>query len=245
MVSRLSVQELDVAYNGTPAVRNVSFTVEPGEVVAMLGPNGAAKTTTLLGIVNALREVEGSVFLDGVDVSKQSTEQRARQGLVLVPDDRGIFHQLTVAENLRLSAARGNGKALIKQAMDAFPRLQDKVTMRAGLLSGGEQQMLAVAKGLVMAPKMLMIDELSMGLAPLIVRSIFDSIRTLARQTGTSVLLVEQHVEVALTYADRGLVLNRGQLVLQGPAGDLVHDRALLESAYLGAAADQHFISTA
>jgi branched-chain amino acid transport system ATP-binding protein len=243
MSTRLEVRGLTVSYGSAPAVRDISLELDSGEVVALLGPNGAGKTTTLLGLANALPGVLGQVAMAGRDISALSADRRARSGLVLVPDDRGVFHQLTVAENLRIATVKG-GKELADRALETFPRLADKLRVRAGLLSGGEQQMLAVARGFVMRPRVLMIDELSLGLAPLIVRSIFEAVRTLADEYEIAVLLVEQHVELALTYADRAVVMNRGRIALNRPAVDLIGDRALLESAYLGAGKDGRLSST-
>jgi len=231
--SRLNVSDLTVSYGHTPAVRGVSLRLGRGQVVALLGPNGAGKTSTLLSIANVLRGVGGRVELDGRDITRLSPERRARSGLVLIPDSRGIFSQLTVAENLRMAVARGQ-RALVAEALDLFPRLAEKARVKAGLLSGGEQQMLAVARGFVMMPRVLMVDELSLGLAPIIVRSIFESVRRLADEHDISVLLVEQHVELALSFADHGIVMSRGRVALERAANDLIGDRALLESAYLG-----------
>jgi len=233
MTNQLQVHGLSVTYGSITVLRDVSIDIAAGELVALLGPNGAGKTTTLLGIANALPGASGQVSVAGRDISSLSAERRVRGGLVLIPDDRGIFHQLTVRENLRVATARGH-KDLVDRALDVFPRLKEKLRLKAGLLSGGEQQMLAVARGFVMNPRVLMIDELSLGLAPLIVRSIFESVRKLADETSVSVLLVEQHVELALTYADRGIVLSRGRIALTSAAQDLASNRALIEGAYLG-----------
>ncbi|MGD9958298.1 ABC transporter ATP-binding protein [Nocardioides sp.] len=232
MSAGLSVRGLSAGYNGLVVVREASLDVAPGEVVTMLGPNGAGKTTTLLSIVGALRPMAGSITFDGEDITKKGTDAISRLGLVLVPDSRGIFFDLTVKEHFRLAVAKGDKDGL-DAILDRFSALRPLLNRRAGLLSGGEQQMLALGKALVMKPKVLMIDEMSLGLAPLIVQSLMPIIRQAAEEDGMGVLLVEQHIEMALRFADRGVVLNRGEIRFEGPASELLANRDEVEASYL------------
>jgi branched-chain amino acid transport system ATP-binding protein len=227
-VSALEVSGLSAGYGGAPAVRDVSLTVNAGEVVALLGANGAGKTTTLLSIAGALASRSGSVRLHGSEVSGLRAEQLARQGLLLVPDDRGVFHLLTVADNLRLGARR------YEAAFVLFPELRALRDRRAGVLSGGEQQMLALAKAVVREPRVLLIDELSMGLAPVVVDRLLPVIRRVAHERGVGVLLVEQHTPMALRIADRAYVMRRGSVIHEGSADELRAQPELLEASYLG-----------
>jgi branched-chain amino acid transport system ATP-binding protein len=229
----LEVEDLTAGYNGVPAVRGLSLHVGPGEVVALLGPNGAGKTTSLLAMVGLVPLLGGSVTVLGERPKVLKPHRVARQGVALVPDDRGIFYGLTVQEHLRLARKRAD-PAREEQVIERFPVLRDLRERKAGLLSGGEQQMLAIAKALLMRPKVLIVDEMSLGLAPKIVQSMLPAIRELAREDGVGVVLVEQHIELALGLADRGIILNHGDVVLTGEAGDLLRDRHLVEAAYFG-----------
>jgi branched-chain amino acid transport system ATP-binding protein len=228
----LEIDRLSAGYDGPPVVRELSLSVAPGEVVALMGANGAGKTTTLRAISGLLKPTAGSVRLDGFDLAGLSPTARARQGIVHVPQDRGIFFGLTVAEHFRLDGHGGGDRDDV--AFEHFPALWEIRDRRAGLLSGGEQQMLAIARALRRKPKLLLLDELSLGLAPIIVERLLPVVRTSAEANGTSVLLVEQHVHLALEIADRGYVLSHGELVLSDTAERLRNDSTLLAASYLG-----------
>jgi branched-chain amino acid transport system ATP-binding protein len=228
----LEVRGLTAGYAGVPAVRNFSLSVEPGEVLALLGANGAGKTTALLSMVGAVTPMTGTVASFGVDITGERVERVARSGIALVPDDRGLFFDLTVAEHLRL--VRSDRPDAREAALERFPALRSLIKRRCGLLSGGEQQMLALAKALMTGPKVLMIDEMSLGLAPLVVRDMLPNIRRLATESRAAVILVEQHVDVALQVADQAIVMNRGEIALTGEAKDLAAGREAVEAAYFG-----------
>lgn len=229
----LSASGLTAGYNGVPAIRDLDLEVGPGEVVSILGPNGAGKSTTLSALVGLLPLMGGTVTALGQPVSPKRPHLLARRGVILVPDDRGLFHGLSVRDHLRLSRRKPDPERE-KLILKSFPALAALDARKAGLLSGGEQQMLAIGGALLGEPKVLLVDEMSLGLAPKIVQEMLPAIRNLAQAEGVGVILVEQHVELALNVSDRALVLNHGRVVLSGTASDLLKDRSLLEAAYFG-----------
>ena len=236
----LELDGLSVAYDRARVVRGLTLTVGRGEVVALLGANGAGKTTTLRAISGLLKPAGGVIRLDGRDLAGVSPTARARLGLAHVPYDRGIFFGLTVAEHFRLDGTDRPGSAGGRAEMDAvferFPALRALRGRKAGLLSGGEQQMLAIGRALSRRPRLLMLDEMSLGLAPVIVDRLLPAVRDAAASYGTAVLLVEQHVHLALKIADRGYILSHGELAASGTARQLSQDGALLAASYLGEA---------
>ncbi|MCW2995618.1 MAG: transporter ATP-binding protein [Conexibacter sp.] len=229
----LELDGLDAGYAGTPVVRDLHVTVSPGEVVALLGPNGAGKTTTMTTVAGLLDPIGGTVRFGGEDVGGVPAHLLARRGIALVPEGRALFFGLTVREHLTL--AKGKGRALARdELLELLPELQKCLDRKAGVLSGGEQQMLAVGRALVSRPRLLLVDEMSLGLAPVIVERLLPILRRVATDLGAGVLFVEQHVALALEVADRAYVLNHGRLVLDGPASDLRDRPDLLRSSYLG-----------
>ncbi|GAA4553683.1 ABC transporter ATP-binding protein [Pseudonocardia xishanensis] len=228
MTDLLSVTDLAVGYGETMALFDVEFSVGAGEVVTLLGPNGAGKTTTLLTVMGFLEPRRGSVRAEGRDLKGVSPHRRARDGWTYVPDDRALLANLTVAENLSIVR---NAKA---DPFELFPELEALRGRRAGLLSGGEQQMLALARALCTRPKLLLVDELSLGLAPLVVGRLLTALREAADTLGSGVLLVEQQVERVLEVADLGHVLVRGRIEMSGSAAELRANRSVVEASYLG-----------
>ncbi|MFM1751567.1 MAG: hypothetical protein RL119_529 [Actinomycetota bacterium] len=232
MTVLLDIQNLNTGYNGVSVVRNLDLQVNAGEVVALLGPNGAGKTTTLLTTSGLIPLISGDIKVFGKSVKGRRPHLIAREGLAHVPEGRSLFYQLTVGENLRLGAAKGS--ADVKKALSYFPALESILDRRAGLLSGGEQQMLAMARALTVSPRLLMVDEMSLGLAPIIVERLLPILRQIADDTGAGVLLVEQHVHMALEVADRAYVLSHGELAMEGDAKEMANDRGLIQASYLG-----------
>jgi branched-chain amino acid transport system ATP-binding protein len=238
-VSVLQLIDVTVAYAGIPAVQNVSLRIAAGSIVTVIGPNGAGKTTLLNAIMGVLPSTGGIVFADQ-SLDATTIESRVAAGMSLVPEKRELFATMTVEDNLRLGGyrRRHEGKAASNAALDEiftlFPRLRQRCRQQAGTLSGGERQMLAMGRALMAKPSLLMLDEPSLGLAPLIVRDIFHTIAAL-RVTGTAILLVEQNARAALQVADYGYVLENGRVSLQGASSSLAEDPRVVET-YLGAA---------
>jgi len=228
----LELDRLTAGYDRAPVLRELTLTVDPGEVVALIGANGAGKTTTLRTISGLVKPMGGCIRFDGDDLVGISPTARARRGIAHVPQGRGIFFGLTVSEHLRLDGMRD--AAAQEAAYEHFPALRPLAGRRAGLLSGGEQQMLAIVRALCRQPRLLLLDELSLGLAPVIVERLLPVVREFASTQGTAVLLVEQHVHLALEIADRGYVLSHGELVASDSAERLRADSALLTASYLG-----------
>jgi branched-chain amino acid transport system ATP-binding protein len=237
MSALLSVESVSVSYGGLRALSEVSLVVPHGSVVALLGANGAGKTTTLRTISGLVRPDRGRIVFAGVDITRWPPHSIAAAGVVHVPEGRGIFRSLTVAENLSMASyasVSGGAGSIIDRAVELFPVLGERLSQQAGTLSGGEQQMLALARALVTRPRLLMLDEISMGLAPLVTAQLFERIRSSAA-AGTSMLLVEQYVDAALELADYAYVLEKGRIVDMGEPADLQSSAALTD-AYLGAA---------
>jgi branched-chain amino acid transport system ATP-binding protein len=233
----LKVEHLELAYGEVAAVRDVSFDVAEGEIVTLIGANGAGKSTTMRGVAGAMLPRKGRIVFDGKDVSRLPAHARAAAGIALVPEGRRVFPALTVRENLEMGGFkyrrdRRKVDALIERAMHGFPRLRERASQPAGTLSGGEQQMLALARALMSEPRLLCMDEPSLGLAPIVVHDIFRSIRAV-NAAGTSVLLVEQNARYALETASRGYVLQTGAVIASGTCADLKQDERVKE-AYLG-----------
>lgn len=227
----LSCDDLAAGYERQPVVRGLNLEVSAGEIVAILGPNGAGKTTSLLTMAGLLAPISGTVRLAGKELNHNRPHLAARSGIALVPDDKCLFTTLTVAENISFGR---RGKDAIREATDYFPALEARLSQHAGVLSGGEQQMLALARALVARPKIMLIDELSMGLAPLIVEGILAVVRRVANEKGTAVVLVEQHVHMALQTADRAIVLAHGDVVLEEAASVLKDNPEALQASYFG-----------
>lgn len=235
-MSLLELDEIHSYYGNIHALKGISLTVEEGEIVTLIGANGAGKTTTLRSISGMLHPRKGKVLMDGKDVTTMAPHLVHRTGIGLVPEGRGIFPRLTVRENLEMGAYTVKEKADIdkgiEHAFTLFPRLRERESQKGGTLSGGEQQMLATARGLMSHPRILLMDEPSMGLAPVLVDQIFDVIKDLNAQ-GTTILLVEQNALMALSIAHRAYVLQTGSIVLSGKAEDVAKDESV-RKAYLG-----------
>ncbi len=235
-MSGLRVEGLVVAYGRTVAVKGIDLVVEPGQVVTLVGANGAGKTTLMRALSGLLQPRAGRVVFDGVDIAGRRAHAIAASGLRQVPEGRQVFADLTVADNLALGAYTLSGRVELgrrrDQVLARFPRLRERLGQLAGSMSGGEQQMLAFGRALMGAPRLLLMDEPSMGLAPLFVEEIFNAIAELRRE-GVTILLVEQNASAALDVADYAYVLETGRIVLQGKAADLANDPAVM-AAYLG-----------
>ena len=232
----LRIENLKVNYGMIEAIKGISFTVGDGEIVTLIGANGAGKTTTMHTISGLLRPASGSIFLDDKDITKVPPHEIVKMGLAQVPEGRRIFAEQTVAENLLLGAYFRRDKDGIQKDLERvyelFPRLKEREKQRAGTLSGGEQQMLAMGRALMSRPKIMLMDEPSMGLSPLLVREIFRIIRDI-NNDGTTVLLVEQNAQIALGIADRAYVLETGRIIQEGTGAELLSDERV-QKAYLG-----------
>jgi branched-chain amino acid transport system ATP-binding protein len=227
-MSLIEAEGLSAGYHGQPIVRGLDISVESGAVTVLLGPNGAGKTTTLLTLAGELPAIEGKVLMNGRRAPR-GLHRRARTGLSFVTEERSVFMELSVEENLRV------GRCSAKKALRLFPELEPLMKRRAGLLSGGEQQMLTLGRALAREPRLLLIDELSLGLAPLVVARLLEAVRSAAND-GVGVLLVEQHVDQALKVADQVHVMERGRVVLEGPKADVEQRVQEIEASYLDAA---------
>src|SRR6202158_5529264 len=232
----LTLENVNVYYGAIHALRNISLTVSKGEVVTLIGANGAGKSTTLRAITGLLRPKSGRVVFEGQDVTGMAAHKLVARGISMSPEGRGVFANLTVLENLEMGAYLTTDKAGVKRDLDRafalFPRLKERARQRAGTLSGGEQQMLAMARALMSRPKLLLLDEPSLGLAPIVCRTIFNTIDEI-KAAGTTVLLVEQNASAALKHSDRGYVLETGEVILEGTAASIACDSRVRE-AYLG-----------
>lgn len=232
----LDVRELEIAYGGIRAVQGISLYVDAGELIALIGANGAGKTTTLNCLAGLIRPTRGQVSLFGQELTQVPPHQRVRRGLALVPEGRGIFSRLTVLENLEMGAytrkTDGTLQTDIEQIYTLFPRLAERRKQMAGTLSGGEQQMVAIGRAMMSRPKMLLLDEPSMGLAPMLVEQIVATIQTIAKN-GVAILLVEQNAHLALQISQRAYVMESGQITLTGDSKSLQQDERV-RKAYLG-----------
>ena len=228
----LEIRGLEAGYGLTTVLRGVDLSVPAGRIVAVLGANGAGKTTTLLAVSGLAERLGGEVVVLGRSTKGMRPSAIARLGVAHVPEDRGLFGSLTVAENLRVAGRMSRSE--VHHALGHFPELEPLLDRRAGLLSGGEQQMLALARALVTRPSLLLVDEMSLGLAPVVVQRLLPEVRRVAQEMGAGVLLVEQHVDLALSVADRAYVLSHGALVADGPVAELQARPELFSRAYLG-----------
>jgi branched-chain amino acid transport system ATP-binding protein len=232
----LEADHLSASYGAVRAVQDVSIALQPGEAVTVVGANGAGKSTTLKSISGLVRPQGGAIRFEGQDLIGRPAYRIAELGIAHVPEGRRVFPDLTVRENLNLGAyskrAKGERTASMERVFDLFPRLRERAAQRAGTLSGGEQQMLAIGRGLMLRPKLIMLDEPSLGLAPIMVEAAYEGIEAIHQQ-GVAILLVEQNLQLALRFADRGYVLENGRVVLEGPAGELL-ENPTIKASYLG-----------
>ena len=234
MSNMLEIKDLNVSYGGIKAVKDISFVVPKGEVVTLIGPNGAGKSSTLRSIVGLVKPESGSILFEGSELAGLSTDQIVSRGITLVPEGRRVFPDMTVLENLKIGAymRKDSLEEDLKWVHDLFPRLKERSWQLAGTLSGGEQQMLAIGRALMSKPDLIMMDEPSLGLAPLIVQSVFDIIREINRQ-GVTILLVEQNANMALKAANLGYVMETGRITMTGTGAELLENEEV-KSAYLG-----------
>ena len=236
MSNILEVKDLNVSYGGIKAVKDISFAVPKGEVVTLIGANGAGKSSTLRSIVGLVKPESGSILLKGEELAGMPTEQIVTKGITLVPEGRRVFPDMTVAENLKIGAymRKDSLDEDMNWVYDLFPRLKERSWQLAGTLSGGEQQMLAIGRALMSRPEIIMMDEPSLGLAPIIVKGVFDIIREINKQ-GVTILLVEQNANMALKAASLGYVMETGRITLSGTGAELLENEAV-KAAYLGKA---------
>jgi branched-chain amino acid transport system ATP-binding protein len=235
-MSLLEVRDLTAGYGSLQVLQGISFDVDEGQTAVLLGLNGAGKTTTILSLAGLIKPWAGTITFDGQDITGTDPRKLVAEGVVLVPEGRRVFPQLTVAQNLRLGAwpyrrDRKGTREIVEQAVEYFPRLRERWTQLGGTLSGGEQQMLAVARGLMARPKLMLIDEASLGLSPVLTQTVFDVVGRI-KQDGTTVFLVEQNVGV-LKFADKAFIMDKGKLVFEGSGEDIMHDAKVRET-YLG-----------
>lgn len=232
----LEVRDLKTGYGSLPVLQGLSFDIEEGETAVLLGLNGAGKTTTVITLAGLLKSWDGSITLNGKDTTKMDTRKLVAEGVILVPEGRHVFPQLTVAQNLRLGARpyrhdRKGNKEVLERAVGYFPRLKERWAQLAGTLSGGEQQMLAIARGLMGRPKLLLIDEASLGLSPVLTQTVFKVVKQI-NEDGVTVFMVEQNAGV-LAIADKAFVMEKGSMIYEG-AGDQIMDHSEIRQAYLG-----------
>jgi branched-chain amino acid transport system ATP-binding protein len=232
----LEIREISSGYGEVQILWDVSIQLEQGKLTSLLGSNGAGKTTILRTVMGALSPWKGSIYFDGQDITRLPAYSKPDLGLVLVPEGRQLFTDMTVAENLEMGAtpkhAKPNMKTNLERVYEMFPRLKERRNQRSGTLSGGEQQMLAVGRGIMADPKVLMIDELSLGLAPVLVLQLFEALLML-KEEGLTILLVEQNVQMALTISDYAFVLSQGRIDMSGPSRELMQNEQI-RTAYLG-----------
>ena len=238
-MSLLALEKLEVAYGGIRAVKGIDLAVESGETVCLIGANGAGKTTTLRAITGLVRAAAGRIAYAGADIGKLRVHEIAQRGLAMVPEGRGVFPQLTIEENLAMGAYVRDDRPAIREDVERvfglFPRLKERRRQTAGTLSGGEQQMLAMGRALMSRPKLLLLDEPSMGLAPLMVQKVFETVLAISSE-GVTILLIEQNAKLALEVSGRGYVMESGEITLHGEAKRLLSDPKV-RAAYLGEAA--------
>ncbi len=235
-MSMLEVKDLVVSYGAIKALQGISFKVDEGEIISLIGSNGAGKTTTLHSISNLIKKVSGQILFEGEDITNLAADKIVKKGLIQVPEGRRVFANMSVKENLELGAYSRTDKAQIKTDLEwtfeLFPRLKERLNQISGTLSGGEQQMLAMARALMSKPRLLLLDEPSMGLAPILVDEIFNIIQKIS-SSGTTILLVEQNAYKALSIANRAYILETGNVTKEGLAKDLINDNSI-KAAYLG-----------
>jgi branched-chain amino acid transport system ATP-binding protein len=238
----VEIENLWSGYNGIPVLRDVSLTVGEGEIVGLLGPNGAGKSTTLRTLSGLIRPLRGNITVLGEQPSVRRPFRLARNGVAHVTESRNLSYELTVSENIRLGlhGKRAENKAAMRGSLEAFPALEPLLNRNVALLSGGEQQMLALARAFASRPRLLILDEMSLGLAPIIVERLLEKVTQISEETGCAVMLVEQHVPLALQVVGRAYVLARGRIVGEGTAAELRQNADVLESSYMGDAVLEH-----